>query len=437
MATISTDCGHTSAQADATWALNNSEAKADWGWRAIHGSLVIGKLLTAGFYEDSVMYTYYMGASTGGRQGLRELEEFPESYDGVIVGAPGWWTNHLQPWMTKVGTDNLPVAASGHIPVERYTALANEVVKQCDSLDGVNDGIVSYPEECELDYELLLCGHENLLDLNSTTCLTEDQIKTLKKIYSDYYTAGGEFVFPGLMLSSEAQWSYLLGGSEPSPLGAAWVSNFLLNDPSWTWQEYNDSIVTLADELDPGKATADDFDLTDFREAGGKLVMYHGLSDGGFSARSAQIFYENVAQAMGYPTEGRQPGGLGPDTADELHKWFKFYFIPGMQHCVLSAVDAPWYINGPNQAAVLGADVYSVPGHEDSQHDIIMAMMDWVEKDQDFESIVGTAYKNQMPGGGIIRQRPLCPFPMKQLYNGTGDPDSPDNWHCAYNGQPI
>lgn len=165
--------------------------------------------------------------------------------------------------------------------------------------------------------------------------------------------------------------------------------------------------------------------------------MYHGLSDGGFSARSAQIFYENVAKAMGYRTEDGQPGGLSPDTADELQSWFKFYFVPGMQHCVLSAVDAPWYFNGPNQAVALGLGVYSVPGYEDPEHDVIMAMIDWVEQGRGFETIVGTAYNSQLPINGVLRQRPLCPFPKKQIYNGSGDPDSPDNWHCPYDGQPI
>lgn len=245
MATISTDCGHSSAQADATWALNNPETRADWGWRAIHGSLEVGKLLTEGFYGEPIDHTYYMGVSTGGRQGLRELEEFPQSYDGAIIGAPGWWSNHLQPWMAKVGTDNLPLNASGHIPFTMFTSLADEVVKQCDDLDGVSDGIVSYPEDCKLDYESLLCDRGIQLDLNNTTCFTQDQIDTLKKIYGDYYTADGDFVFPGLMLSSEAQWIALLARAEPSPLGIDWIRNFLLDDPSWTWPEYSDDIQQL------------------------------------------------------------------------------------------------------------------------------------------------------------------------------------------------
>lgn len=29
---------------------------------------------------------------TGGRQGFKNAQMFPEDFDGVIAGAPAWWT---------------------------------------------------------------------------------------------------------------------------------------------------------------------------------------------------------------------------------------------------------------------------------------------------------------------------------------------------------
>jgi len=74
----------------------NKESLTDWGYRAMHGSIVLSKQIVAGFYAEDIKYAYYSGCSTGGRQGLKEIELYPDSFDGVLAGAPAWWTNHLQ-----------------------------------------------------------------------------------------------------------------------------------------------------------------------------------------------------------------------------------------------------------------------------------------------------------------------------------------------------
>ena len=74
----------------------NKESLTDWGYRAMHGSIVLSKQIVEGYYVDDIQYSYYSGCSTGGRQGLKEIELYPESFDGVLAGAPAWWTNHLQ-----------------------------------------------------------------------------------------------------------------------------------------------------------------------------------------------------------------------------------------------------------------------------------------------------------------------------------------------------
>ena len=89
-ATISTDLGHSSGITDLTWALNAPEKRSDWGWRALHGSSVLGKELTQGYYGKALDYSYYSGCSTGGRQGLREIQEFPDTFDGALIGAAAW-----------------------------------------------------------------------------------------------------------------------------------------------------------------------------------------------------------------------------------------------------------------------------------------------------------------------------------------------------------
>jgi len=102
-AAVSTDTGHLSISFDASWALNKPESIIDWGYRAMHESVVMGKAITEAYYNSKIKYSYYASCSTGGRQGLKEIQRFPEDFDGVLAGAPAWWTSHLQTWSLEVG----------------------------------------------------------------------------------------------------------------------------------------------------------------------------------------------------------------------------------------------------------------------------------------------------------------------------------------------
>ena len=155
---VSTDTGHNSTSSDARWGLNAPEKKEDFGYRAIHGSTVLGKSLTEAFYNQTIAYSYYAGSSTGGRQGLREAQYSPDSFDGLLIGAPAWWTSHLQPWETKLGSFNLPESAANHINASLFSIIGLEVIKQCDGVDGVIDGIVSSPEQFPPCYPPPLSG---------------------------------------------------------------------------------------------------------------------------------------------------------------------------------------------------------------------------------------------------------------------------------------
>lgn len=258
-AVMSTDTGHSSGPGDLSWALNAEETKIDWGYRAMHGSVVMAKQVVEAFYAKKPSYSYYSGCSTGGRQGIRELQLHPDSFDGVLAGAPAWWTSHLQTWTLKAGLFNLPVDAPHHIPATLFPAIAKEVLKQCDAQDGLVDTIISDPFGCNFYPEALLCG-TNVTNQTTAGCLTSPQIDTLYKLHNPYVETNDTFVFPGFTLGSEAQWTVLLGASKPNAYGYAYVQNFVLNDASWNYWDFNNSIIELADSINPGNATAYDFE---------------------------------------------------------------------------------------------------------------------------------------------------------------------------------
>ncbi len=418
MATVSTDTGHNSTTYDASWADQNPETKADWGWRSMHGAVTLGKQLTRAYYgANSITRSYYSGCSTGGRQGLKEVQLYPDSFDGVLIGAPSWWVSRLNNWITKVGMYNLPVDARHHIPLSVTPVIAAEVVRQCDPQDGVVDGIVSSPETCNFVFLKLLCGPIS----DGKGCLNEAQIQTAKNVYSDYYSSiDGQFLYPGMTLSSESMWDVLLAGPDPSPFGLLWEQNFLFNNATWDWHQYNDSICTESDRLDPGNANAADLGaLKAFKARGGKMILYHGLADGLVPVKGSQYLYNQVISEFG--------GNLGT-----VRDFFRMFLVPGMQHCWLTAVGAPWNFGGATQAGAMGMSEWSVPGFRDSRHDAFLALMDWVEEGKPVDEVIATSWHSIMNvTSGVWRQRPLCPWPEKAVYSGAGEVNAAGSWSCS------
>ncbi|EKG20365.1 Tannase/feruloyl esterase [Macrophomina phaseolina MS6] len=383
----------------------------------MHGSVELAKKLTTAYYASDIKYSYYSGCSTGGRQGLRSAQLFPDDFDGVLAGAPAWWTTHLQTWTAKMGTYNLPLNGSNRIPPSLFTAIGAEVLKQCDGQDGLVDTIISDPRACTFNPDALLCSPTST---NTSTCLTPAQLDTLYKIYNPYVDTNNTFVFPGLALGSESQWTVLLGTptGEPLSYGTDYIRYFL-DLPSFQYQDFDYSIIQRADALDPGNATADAYDLRPFRARGGKLLHYHGWADALIATGSSIYFYEQVLRTL-------VPAGVG------LDDWYRFFLVPGMQHCAgtPSDVNAPWYFAGANQAADLGTGVSGVPGFRDGRHDALLALMAWVEEGTVVEELVATKFVDEDVTKGVERQRPLCAYPKRAVYKGTGDVDSAESWEC-------
>ncbi|KAL2192716.1 tannase and feruloyl esterase-domain-containing protein [Corynascus similis CBS 632.67] len=390
MASLSTDTGHNSTAIDASWALNQPERKTDWGWRAMHGSTVLGKQLVRAYYSGQALtYSYFSGCSIGGRQGLKELQNFPDSFDGALIGAPAWWTSHLHPYFIRAFLYNYPPTGPGRLSNADVSLLADEVIGQCDHLDGVRDGIVSKPELCNPNFSTLLCP--TTTSRPNRSCLTPAQLTTAYNMYSPWLSSRNtsQLLYPGLTPGSEHQWHLLLNGTEPSPYGL-----------TYDWRTFNESIAYLADALDPGDATADDYAaLAAVRDRGGKIVLWHGMADGLIPTKGSEVYFNRTVEALSSGNGG-------------INDFFRMFLISGLQHCWNTAVDAPWHIGGAFQSSIMGSSLWSVPGFEDAEHDALLALVDWVEKGRPVDQIIATTWNSPMnPSSGVRRQRPICPWP--------------------------
>lgn len=95
-------------------------------------------------------------------------------------------------------------------------------------------------------------------------------------------------------------------------------------------------------------------------------------------------------------------------------------------------MNAPYYFAGANQAGSLSTSVHSVPGFSDARHDVLLALMAWVENGTAPEQIIATKWHNDTLQDSVLRQRPLCIYPKQAIYTGEGDVNAEENWQCEY-----
>ncbi|KAA8633048.1 hypothetical protein SMACR_01436 [Sordaria macrospora] len=428
-ATISTDNGHNSAGSDLSWAT--SARLYDWGYRALHGSVVVGKLLVAHYYSNSPTYSYYAGCSTGGRQGLRETQYDANSFDGALIGAPAWDTMHLMPWISKIASQQLNTTANGRLRATQLSILATEVLRQCDAQDGVKDNIISQPDQCRFDISKIICS-------DPSRCLTRAQADTTSKILADYIIKDRDgqnrTVYNGFTLSSEDQWSVYFGTDAAlTDFDFSYERYFLYNlSQSYTWQQYSDQVVLNSERINPGLATANRFStLSSYQKRGGKIIMYHGLADGLISPRTSLAYYNATISSL-------------QTSVPKIRDWFRHFEVPGMQHCYFSnRFNAPWDFGAPGQASQLRmlpalgtglqafGDGWSVPGHlGDAKYDVLSALVKWVEEGREVESVVATAFTEDL-SGKVYRTRPVCAYPERAVWDGKGDVNVAGSWRCV------
>ena len=381
-AVANTDTGHESGVMDGTWALGHPEKVIDFAYRAVHEMTVQGKAIVSAFYGKKPTYSYWVGCSSGGKQGLKEAQRFPDDYDGIVAGAPANFWTHLTAATVWVGLQALKDPAS-RIPPNKYAVLHKAAIEACDDLDGIKDGVIDDPRKCHFDPKVIECK-----DGDAPDCLTPAQVETAKKVYGPATTKSGRQFFPGLEPGSEMVWGFMMGGREPSRIGSDYYTYILHKDPHWNPHTMNfDKDVPAADKLDNGTINAMDPDLRKFKAHGGKLIMFHGWADALIAPENSVNYYESVVRKM---------GGAG-----KTEDFLRLFMVPGMGHCGGG--------EGPCNFDALGP------------------LVQWVEHGKAPESILAS----HSTGGKVDRTRPLCVYPRVAVYKGTGSTDDAANFTCA------
>ncbi len=145
-ATASTDTGHVGGRG--TFALDHPEKLIDFAWRSEHEMTVKAKAVIQAFYGSAPKLSYWNGCSTGGRQGLKEAQKFPDDYDAIIAGAPANRTA-ISLWIAAAVLKD----PASYIPPSKYPVIHQAALAACDARDGLKDGLIDDPTKCDFDPE--------------------------------------------------------------------------------------------------------------------------------------------------------------------------------------------------------------------------------------------------------------------------------------------
>lgn len=407
-ATATTDAGTAPASPLEGDALIGHPRKwRDWGRLSTHVMTVTGKAITRAFYGRDARRSYYTGCSTGGQQGLIESLYYPADYDGILVGAPvinRTWGHAAVLW-DYAAAHRTP----GSLLSDAKLKLLNKAAiatcwRQGHGLAG--DPFISDPLSCSFDPAVLQCK-----GAVSDACLSENEVATARAFYSGPTGRDGKASYFGWLPGSEMPdtfgWSFLqtpINGQPPFGALFKWVFG-----ADWDWKgfDFDRDMPAVDTRLAPIVNDATRGSLDAFAARGGKLIIYHGLADTLVAPGQSIAFYERQAAQL----------GGGRNLADSA----RLFLAPGMMHCGGGA--------GPDAFnATLG--IPPRPPADDAKHDIFSALIAWTDRGEAPDHVIATKFSSE-DTGEIAMQRPLCPYPRKAVYRGSGSTRSASNFICT------
>jgi hypothetical protein len=392
----------------------NVELQTDFAHRSEHLMAVIGKQLVQAFYGQAPSYAYWNGCSTGGRQGLRMAQDYPEDYDGILAGAPAihwdrFQAGHIWHQVVQLRDNGGPIGGGARdvLVAKERLATANAIAA-CDADDGVVDGVLADPRACgyrAADDSTLTSAE---CTASNAMCLTPTEASAIDKMWQgpvacSQRDALGSCRVPNVAArnldgrGNKRLWYgntrgtdlAALGGPAPFPIAIDQPKYWVYFDPAWDWQTltYGNYLAFFRDTVErvgPLMAS-DDPDLAAFRDAGGKLVLWHGWNDQLIAAEGTVDYYDRVA---------RELGGY-----ERTQDFARLFMAPGVAHCAGGTGPQP--------------------------QNIFQAVVDWVEQGKAPERVLAS---KAIDGG--TQTRPLCPYPAVARRTGTDSTNDAASFTC-------
>ena len=317
--------------------IGNPDVWKDFGWRATHLMTVCAKNIIKEHYGISPEYSYFIGGSTGGQQALAIAQRFPQDYDGIVAGVPAnnrtmlhtyflWNYVHLHTTHgEKMFTDE---------EIVTITDCATDFFRRSNGGEP-NDNFISLPQ-----------SEPSLTDIFLQTLkirnpgFSAEQLNALRAVYAGPVNPRtGERIYNGMPIGSEI---YGCGihdcqlSESPHYYPFIWTFGENYDPYSFDFDRDIDTLnETLACELNANSA-----DLSEFRDHGGKLLIYSGSADPCVPFPDAMRYYERVAKAFG-----------GYENTSDFCRYF---LLPGRDHGSGGrGVNAMYSLNGGGEIDII------------------------------------------------------------------------------------
>lgn len=400
-------------------------ARANYGHASLKLVTDAAKAGLGAFYGRGPSHSYFAGCSKGGQEGMAVAQRYPDAFDGVLAGAPGFSLPRAaiaEAWSTQ--TFARLVASPKPTARDLASVFSDEdlglfqkaILAACDGDDGLADGLVGAFEACSTVRVRRQLKGVTCKGGKVEGCLSPAQIAAMARVfagpknrkgaplYSDWPWDGG-IAAPGWRLWTLglntpplSAFNVTLGmGSLPAvfstpPRGMPDDKAKLAYAMAYDFDRDAAKIYALAPPFTRSAwedISARSSDLTAFKARGGRLIVPHGVSDPVFSINDTLAWYREVDARF---------GGQAAD-------FVRVFPVPGMNHCM----------GGPAT----------------DQFDALSALVTWVEAGQAPERIVARAGRDApWPG----RTRPLCAYPAIAIYSGRGDIEDADSFSCQAPG---
>ncbi|WYZ42469.1 hypothetical protein EsH8_VI_000168 [Colletotrichum jinshuiense] len=390
-ATVSTDAGLSSGSevTPAKWGLieegkPNIRLLQNLASDSLHEAAVIAKSITAAFYGEPAKYSYFTGCSQGGRQGLMLAQKYPNDYDGIAAAAPAINWNSIA--MQNAYPAFLMDLLREYPPSCEIDALTAAAIKACDGDDGLMDGILSDIGSCDFDPMSLVGTVINCTNFGTPREISLGAAQVISGAWdgakrkdnsSIWFGPNKDAILTGSITdisvvptTCKANGTCTAGNAG---LFSDWIKLFVLKNSSapvtGLTQDEFDRIFDLGSKEYDSILATNEPDLSAFHQHGGKMITYHGMADSVIPARGSVDYYEKV---------------MSLDS--DVKSFYRLFLAPGIHHCY----------GGPG-------------GYPDTTFE---SLVQWVESDIAPDTLTATSVDTNP-----IIQRPLCPFPLKQVYS--------------------
>lgn len=386
-ASIASDGGHTGHPLSGAFALD-PVALEDFAFRSVHRVLPVAKAILREHYGKAATRTYFEGCSNGGREALIEAQRWPDDFDGIIARAPAYDFVGL---MLTFSHNAQLLAKPGAMPSRaKLEHLGQALLAACDANDGLTDGLLSQTDACSFEPATLLCHAES-----TPECLTPAELASVQALASPYVLDGRRLNpgWPRGDASDPGGWAAWLDQPQltdtaGSRLSGDFIRFFIAQQSGFNPATFDATAWWPRIEALSALISARSADLERFRAHGGKLILWHGGTDGIISQRVTTAYYQQLVQKAG-----------GQAAADTFVEYFP---APGVNHCSGGA----------------GADSVN----------LLPALEDWVEGRGPPSRANLVATRRAGPGA---LSRPLCKYPLYPRYNGTGEVSQASSFTCV------